>query len=63
MSYICYVYQGDNQVPYMEVLGDLTVDAAKARLKQLLRERPYADRGELWDDETIALRLNQDAHA
>lgn len=63
MSYICYVYQGDDQVPYMEVLGDLAADAAKARLRQLLRERPHADRAELWDGETIAVRLTQDAHA
>lgn len=60
MSFICYIYQSDDQVPYMEVLGDLPTDAARLRVRQLLRDRPHCARAELWEGEDVVMRLRQD---
>jgi hypothetical protein len=63
MAYICYIYQGGDEVPYMEVLGDISAEFAEARLRQILRDRPRALRGELWEDDRLAVRLRQDVRA
>lgn len=63
MAYICYIYQGDDQIPYMEVLGEVSAELAQARLQQLLRDRPRARRGELWQDDRLAATFRQDVRA
>jgi hypothetical protein len=53
MSYICYVYERQGAVPYMEVLAARSVEDARAQVRGLLAERPYCTTAELWDEDIL----------
>ena len=60
MPYICYLYEGDGQVPYMEVLPDASLADARTLALDLLQQRPHYRRAELWDGEELVSRFRQD---
>jgi hypothetical protein len=53
MSYICYVYERQGAVPYMEVLAARSLEEARAKVRGLLFERPHCNTAELWDDDRL----------
>jgi hypothetical protein len=53
MSYICYVYEREGNVPYMEVLAVRSVQEARAKVRGLLAERPNCKTAELWNDDRL----------
>ena len=53
MSYICYVYERQGAVPYMDVLAARSLEEARAKVRGLLSERPYCTTAELWDDDRL----------
>jgi len=63
MPYICYVYEREGQVPYMEVLAETTLVDAWVQARKLLSDRPQCRTAELWEDETKVCTLAQDAPA
>jgi hypothetical protein len=53
MSYICYVYERQGEVPYMEILPVNSLDEARARVRGLLADRPHCTTAELWNDDRL----------
>lgn len=53
MAYICYVYEGPQAVPYMEVLQAANLGEAQQQAARLLMDRPHCLSAELWDDECL----------
>ncbi|MFC3079376.1 hypothetical protein ACFODL_14855 [Phenylobacterium terrae] len=60
MPYICYLYEGEGQVPYMEVLPEASLAEARGLTLDLLHQRPNYVRAELWDGEQMVSRFFQD---
>lgn len=60
MPYICYLYEGDGQVPYMEVLPEASLADARSLALDLLHQRPHYLRAELWDGEQLVSRFHQE---
>ena len=57
MPYICYLYEPEGPVPYMEVLPEASLADARSLTLDLLHRRPHYTRAELWDGETIVSRV------
>ena len=53
MSYICYVYERQGDVPYMEVLAAASIEEARGKVRLLLAERPHCTTAELWNDDQL----------
>ncbi|CAN5208399.1 hypothetical protein BH11PSE2_BH11PSE2_07030 [soil metagenome] len=53
MSYICYVYERSDQVPYMEVLNAQSLADAEVRALALLGDRPHATKTEIWSNDLM----------
>jgi hypothetical protein len=60
MPYICYLYEGEGQVPYMEILPEASLAEARGLTLDLLHQRPHYRRAELWDGERMVSRFVQD---
>lgn len=60
MPYICYLYEGEGQVPYMEFLPEASLAEARELALDLLHQRPHYRRVELWDGERLISRFHQD---
>jgi hypothetical protein len=60
MPYICYLYERDSQIPYMEVLPEASLAEARGLALDLLHQRPHYRRAELWDGEQMVSRFQQD---
>ncbi|HEY9216765.1 MAG TPA: hypothetical protein VIO94_01860 [Phenylobacterium sp.] len=59
MTFICYLYERDDHVPYMEVLPDTSLTEARALTRSLLNGRPHYTRAELWEGERLVSRFAQ----
>ena len=53
MSYICYVYERREHVPYMEVLPANSLQEASERARRLLRDRPQCKLTEIWEGDQL----------
>ena len=53
MSYICYIYERREHVPYMEVLSANTPGEAAERARRLLRDRPLSNLAEIWEGDQL----------
>ncbi|WP_421736247.1 hypothetical protein [Caulobacter sp.] len=51
MTFFCYVYSRDSDVPHMEALGSPTLADAKARARRMLDEHAATMRAELFHDD------------
>lgn len=60
MPFICYLYEDENQVPYMEILPSASLAEARSLTLDLLHQRPHYGRAELWDGERMVDRFQQD---
>lgn len=60
MPYICYLYEGEGQVPYMEILPEASLDDARSLMRDLLHQRPNYRRAELWEGDRMVSRSEQD---
>jgi hypothetical protein len=60
MPFICYVYQRNSDVPYMEVVNAHALDAAEAHARSLLRERPDGLAAEVYLDNERLFRVTRD---
>jgi len=57
MPYLCYIHRRSGASPYFEVLPEMPRGLAIARAGALLKERPDAERAELWEDERLVFTL------
>ncbi|MET0294664.1 MAG: hypothetical protein ABW042_06560 [Phenylobacterium sp.] len=63
MPFICYLYESEGDVPYMEVLPEASLAEARVLTLDLLRGRPHYRRAELWHGEALVSRFAQDRAA
>lgn len=56
MTFFCYVYSRDTDVPHMEALGSATLADAMTRARRMLDEHGATLRAELYhDDQRVAV--------
>jgi hypothetical protein len=60
MAYFCYVYREDGDVPYMEVLSEIALEAAQDRAMKLLDDRPHWTAAEIFYDSEPLARLTRE---
>ena len=60
MALICYLYDREGGVPYMEVLPERSLAEARVLALDLLHQRPHYLRAELWDGERMVSKFSQD---